>query len=366
MKPRNCQHCGRGLDETASCCPTCGWDAPSRPLKSEQHVDTHEVPLQQLLVIARRHLQKGDITSALRYAREALTLRGDYSSTHALLGQLYDKQGNHSAARYHFQCALQVSRALPSADEAKFILPTRVPTSLRQPSAVTIMVLLMGCIFVMGLAAVLTFRTNLRNVSKSAILQVPFSTRATDSIPPRWTDKVPSAINNSAPDEQPTYVNSPPTAPPMASSPVTPVKVPEQPPVVPPTTASTADALPTTPQHVLGPSAKIRGIAASPTLTLEMADQAAFMGEYDKAVTIYETVISRQGDATPVVYQNLACSYLQLGNATKAEEFLAKAIQGYKDLLTADTTNVAAQQGVDNCTAALHTVKVAQDHVTNR
>ena len=305
--------------------------------------DPREEQLRALIETARGSAQCGDIAAALRYAREALAQRSDCSTTHALLGQLYEQQGDLAAARYHFQAALNVT---PEA----VVVPAPLPVPQKQPHAAVLLLVLIGCILISGLAALFAFRPSSRGDEQSTVLFEPGRRHAIET--PRWTMNVPTPMlkheNASAPPVAPATTHTPDTTAPPTSTPP----------------SGTPDSL-IAPPTVLGPSAHAHGVEAiAGKPSLEAADQAFFRGEYDKAVTLYEAVLPQEENLNPRVYHDLAWCYQQLGNSQKASEYLGKAVQGYQAQLASEPSNIAAQQGLASCQAALHTISATHDGKT--
>lgn len=308
--------------------------------------DPHDAVIRQLLDKARQSSQAGDIAQALCYAREALQQRNDCSTIHALLGQLYEQQGDAAASRYHFQAALNVA----TCDADGELLPLE-PEPARQPQAAGVMLLvLIGCIVISGLAALFTFHPGRDSADLGSVQLLP---RAAHSDSPRWTWRVPAAMPNPpAPDGPAVGLTPGPPAGTDARPPVTPAaNVTENP--------GTADG---DGSIVLGPSARgrdSRSLSGRPSL--EKADQAFFRGEFDMAVTQYEAILPTLEQPDPRIYRDLAWCYQQLGNSGKAADYLMRATEGYRSLLAADAGNAAAQQGLASCTAALHTLMTTRD-----
>ncbi|HEY3378900.1 MAG TPA: hypothetical protein VGL77_15550 [Armatimonadota bacterium] len=316
--------------------------------------DPRDAQIRHLLDQARTSQQNGDLTTALRAAREALTLRTDCSTIHALLGHIYEQQGNLSAAHYHFQSALQVTvpaeTDLISMPSAMSVIPAK------QPQAGVMVLVLISCILFSGLAALFTFHSGRRQVEQSNVFQIPIA-RPPLATNPHWTWKtlpVPVAVS-------PTIAKTPaPATPPAPATGAIAVSNP-----LPSSSVATPPPPPEpTPPAVLGPSAH-SGVPAEPAEPkLETADQAYFRGEYARAITAYEALIAQESKPNPRLFQDLAWCYQQLGNSQKASDYLGKAIQGYKALLDTDSTNAAAQQGRASCEAALRALLTTRTRET--
>lgn len=346
MEPFTCQYCGGPYHEHDSHCPTCGRAFAAAALSHQDEATASDAHLQQLLTTARHDQQNGDLLTAIRHTREALSMQPDCSTTHALLGHLYEQQGNLAAAQHHFQAALQV----PLADATSLPYPEpEIPAiaPAGQPHAAMLLVLVC-CILLSGLAAIFSFYTgNPSSARRDVVVQVPTEERPPLPTNPRWTWKVPTPVPlEETPAESPAPVQ-PTTA--------TAVQV-----TVAQSDPAPAESTPL-PPAILGPSARTRVSADTTGLTLEAADQAYFRGEYDRAVVIYESVLARGEQASPRLYQDLAWCYQQLGNSQKASEHLHLAIQGYRQLLDADPANTTAQQGLTRCEAALNTLLTTRE-----
>jgi hypothetical protein len=107
------------------------------------------------------------------------------------------------------------------------------------------------------------------------------------------------------------------------------------------------------PPRVIGPSATgiLPVLTAAPTA--EQAEEAYSHGEYERAATIYEQVLTTQEKPNPRVHHHLALCYQGLGNMKKVEHHLGQAIDGYQKSLAEDSQNAALQQELRDCQAML-------------
>ena len=351
MTVSTCAHCGANVHDIHEQCPFCG-----STLREAIESDPRVRQMCQLLDKARDEQETGDVTAAIQTARSALLLRPDCSSTHALLGQLYEQVGDHSAAREHFQLALVVDATAPCS-ETQFPAPA-VP-AVQTPQGSWMTLVLIGCVVCSGLAALFTIWPFERG-ERSGIVNVAPQSDSTIAAKPRWDFRVPSPLRMILPrpvSPEPASSTTDDTSgtmliednPPASPSPPTPPA-----PVTP-----KPDTLPA--PTVLGPSASNRMPALSVEPTLEEAEQASFCGQFERAIAIYEAVLHAQDKPMPRVHQELAWCYQQLGHSAKAEEHLNHAIQEYRKDIAADAHNTAAQQGLQTCEAALTTLHDTHD-----
>lgn len=346
-----CKHCGKEIDEPTSCCPECGNTISDEAPEQDGPTGSIEEYLQHLIKLARQSQHEGDLVLALDYARQALALRENCSTTHALLGHLYEQQGNTTASRHHFQSALQVTRSeqAPSGVPETTFLPK---SNKRSAQSGIMMLVLIGCIFFSGLAAILAFRPCRHAIERSTVFQIPSERPPLASTPP-WTWRVPVPC--------PLHVDAAaPAATTTDESPM--VKTADK--TVADTSVPGDDAVapPPGPPSLLGPSAHaVVSVSPSKSALVE-ADQAYFKGEYDRAIMLYETILTQEEKPNPRLYQDLAWCYQQLGNSQKAAEYLGKAVDGYRALLETDPNSTTTQQALQTCTAALNALLSSRNH----
>ncbi|MHB9133267.1 MAG: tetratricopeptide repeat protein [Armatimonadota bacterium] len=305
--------------------------------------------IRQLLVQARLHQHEGDLTTALRCAREALSLRPECSTIHALLGHLYEQSGNASAAHYHFQAALAVKEE-PAIDGCAGWTEPPPPTPARPTPGLWLAVVLIGCVLFSGLAVVYSFLPEGRKVTHGAVVQIPPEKRPPLPEEPRWVwTNMPEGVVVEQPgsDQPPAEATTAEGQPPVAT---------------PESTAGTNGVRQASAETVLGPSVRPRIVAEPTHPTLEQADQAYFTGQYERAVTVYEEVLQHDNTPNPRLYQDLAWCYQQLGNSTEAAEHLHKAVLGYKALVVSEPQSTVARQGLQSCEAALRTLLSTREH----
>ena len=319
--------------EDAGQCPHCGAPVTNPACADAAEADPVTQQARTLLQRARECQRQDDVESAVRLAREALALRPACSAAHALLGSLYDQRGDDAAARYHFQLALSVTPGLE--DENCVPLPLVLEAAAARPAQHGWMLpVLIGCIVFSGLAALFTLWSGDRNVERSIALTIMHPKRSTLSAPD-WRRVIAPAASAA--------------------------------PVVDRSTASALDArstsddttlvkpfpAPETPTAALGPSASATVPATPAHPTIEQADQAIFNAEYERAAAIYERIMDEQDAPSPRLNQQLAMCYQRLGNSTKAEEQLERAIDGYQALVIADPRNAATRQELLSCMETL-------------
>jgi Tfp pilus assembly protein PilF len=337
MRELICEQCGATFAAGLADCSTCG----ARAENPRADVDQRVARVQHLLGLARQCHQDNDVTTALRHAREALSLDPDSTTIHALLGQLYEQSGNEAAARYHFQAALSV--AAKTGDSPQLIDTSGMATPPRNAGWMTWV--LVGCLLCSGLAVVFAFWDGDRHTDeRAAILQMELE-RPPLRHTPRWTWRVPAPL--------PEATTVPPASAPVETT-TTPTTAEHNEPVV-----ATQESVEETveplarPPSVLGPSALDPGALDRRAATIESADRAYFAGKYEHAVTMYEELLRNDEHASPRLHQDLAWCYQHLGNSTKAAEHLTAAVKGYRALVTRDPQNTAAEQGLQRSEAAL-------------
>lgn len=339
------------IEKTAEQCPGCGAAVAPLPEGAVLAVDPLDTRICDLLTRARLCQQAGDLPDALRFAREALSLRPNCSTIHALLGQLSEQIGDESGARQHFQAALEVSPSDALKCPQAFIPP--VPILTAPSSAAWRSWVLIGCVLISGLAILCSFWPFGAREERSTLLPIP-SGSAPELTPPRWTWI--------APPQAPQVVPAPvPTPDPLTQPP------PEVPIVVTPNTPATDEPDTIRPVSILGPSIR-DSLPTDPTkpASLDDADKAFFRGQFRRAVTIYEDLLRRDEPPTPHLFQNLAWCYQQgFGDSQRATEYLEKAVQGYKAQLATNAQDAAAQQGLQTCTAALESLRNSREQQPN-
>ena len=286
-----------------------------------------------LLFQARLYQQKGDLANAIQCAADALAIRPQCSAVHALLGALYEQKGEYAAARRHFQKALSVT---PEADDECSVPPEVVAADAviaRQPTGGWVLPVLIGCIVFSGLAALFTLWPTGGNVERgSIILRI---------IKPK-----------SSPLPRPDFSPKNDTRQPPGPPPAPPVKV-ENPVGAPNANTASTDGEP----KVLGPSVTSGMPALSGEPTFEQAEQAYFNREFERAISIYEKLLTTQDQPNPLIHKRLAECYQWLGNTRKAGYHLQQAINGYREQLENDPADAAAQQELRNCTRMLETLE---------
>lgn len=339
-----CQTCGNIDDQAFANCPHCGAKVVDNLTTAFESSQDHRLRL--LLTEARRFQEEGNITAAISIATKALTIRDDCSTTHALLGHLYEHQGNMVAARQHFQSALQVTEHCPAPEETSLANSLPHVTTQRKHSSM-MLALLIGCIIFSGLAALFAFQNVKRPTVNGTVFEIqPIQPHALPNVPP-WTWRVPVPVKITASNP--------------ATSGVTTERTPPQQTERAGILHNPSDGN----QTLLGPSGQQSIISVAIHPSLEEADQAYFKGEYDRATTIYEAVLAQDDIQNPRVYQDLAWCYQQLGNSPEATEYLVKAINGYKSLLATNPGSTTTQQSLDSCEAALRSLLTTRESSSN-
>jgi len=351
MTVLTCAHCGAIVYEVHDKCPYCNGVLGETPIS-----DPRIRLLCDLLEKAHVEQEAGDIGAAIRTANEALLLRQDCSSTHALLGQLYEQSGDHASARDHFGQALAVDPACPCSEEP-LSLPAPTPTPAAHGSWMTLV--LIGCVIFSGLAALFTIWPFERS-ERSGIVNIVTQPDRSVTAKPRWDFRVPSPLHMIMPTPTPSAPPPTPMADPSGG-----VLVSENQSTEPTAAPPVPAPAPAPTQLVLGPSASIRAPALPIEPTVEDAERASFSGKFERAIAIYEAIIRTQDKPAPGLHQQLAWCYQQLGNSAKAEEHLNQAIQGYRKQLEAAAKNTAAQQGVKTCESALTALHDPRDAKPN-
>ena len=306
-----------------------------------------------LLHQARAYQQYGDLASAIKCASDALAIRPNCSTIHALLGSLYEQKGEKQAARLHFRKALTVT---PSVEEEECLLPV-VPmqeSALVRPIASGWMLpVLIGCIVFSGLAALFTLWPGNQRAERGSIV-IRF-------MPPRQQTPPPSFTEVNLGKEMP--VKSVAAEPPVVDEnkhrqpkAVAGSNKVEDPTPLPLETAPTVVEKPA----VLGPSAT-NSVPISPKPTEAHADQAFFNGDHERAAATYERVLDRQETPNPRTHQRLAQCYQRLGNRQKARYHIEQAIEGYTILLSDDAGNAMTRQELESCRTILQALETRQD-----
>lgn len=354
MSVSTCIQCGEVIPEQAKRCPVCGTPVSDTTPLAVPHADPQEFRVQQLVAQARECQNAGDLPLALRHAREALSLRCDECSIHALLGHLYEQTGNKAAARYHFQIALTVSPELTAMEPV--LTPEPDTILAHQTRGTWLLLVLIGCVLFSGMAVLFTLIPGERNVGSGFVFHSNNPDKTHRVSEPRWTWKVPSPVHATEQAETPDSVPSDTGTQEKTVLAVGHVESTST------SDSATNETLPL-PSQVLGPSASAGVPAETTEPTIEQADQAYFHGKYERAVSIYEELLHHQEKADPRIMQNLAWCYQQLGNSLKAAEYLEKAVQGYQAQLSDDPQNAAAQQGRKSCEAALRSLQSTHETV---
>ena len=300
--------------------------------------NSHSLNLKnEFLTLARQLQAQGDLAKATHFAREALALDEHDCASHALLGELYSLQGDEAAAHYHFQAALNIcepcaeDNAVMASEIAALIPP---PATQSQPGM--IMLVLILCILVSGLATLFAFRSTPQSLGEGRVLQLP-SAYPPIVAPPPWTWRVPTPV-----ESQPEVVNTP--------------RLPREPSSRTGRTTSYQFAPEQEPVHsaaVLGPSAHARISVPVGRPSITSASEAYERGEYERALSIYETLLAREATPSPRLYQDIAGCHQQLGNMLQAKVNLHHALDGFQQILLDDPANLDARQGVAACELAL-------------
>lgn len=343
MRVAVCEQCGATIDETASSCPVCGALFSTEPVAAPTTPDPRTERVRTLLAQARLAHEQGDLAAALRYGHEALAEQPDCSTTHALLGHVCEESGDNAAARAHFQAALRVGESAPEAQLFAPALVEMLPVRPVQTKWIT--PVLIGCVLFSALGVLFTFLPAARRGQQAIVVKLNAAGKAkpdTRPLVPRWAEHVPTPVRPANTTVQPSD-----TTPAVSDVEHSTVKN-SQPPVA----AVQEDA----PMTVLGSSART-AIPVDPTTpTLEQAEQAYFKGEFERAITIYESLLTTESEPEPRLSQNLGWCYHRLGNAKKATEHLQRAANGYRALLTTNPDNVTAYQALQSCEATLRTL----------
>ncbi len=335
MEIFTCRQCGAVCDEQTESCAACGALLP-REAEALAPPDPKTLRVRELLDQSRRQQHVGDLTTAIRCAREALLLRPDCSTIHATLGALYEQVGDEVAARYHFQTALSVT---PVHDCP---VPPVVPefAAVRASSGSWRTLVLIGCILFSGVAVLFTLWPIERDIERGTIIHSP-SPAATN-----WIDHVPepAPVKQTEPDETTANDTGTGKTPVPASADPKPNPASATPATVTPASMTTV---------VLGPSASSSVPAVANAPTLEQAEQAEFTGNYERAVATYEALLRQQDKPNPNLHHKLALNYQRLGNTPKAAEHLNSAVQDFRKQVADNPQDTVAQQELRNCEAAL-------------
>jgi hypothetical protein len=329
----------------AGACQACG--APCEAVPAAGTVAATQLA-RQLVARARESQLTGDLPAALACAHQALELRPQCSSIHALLGHLYERSGDSVAARTHFEQALQVTATVECP-----VLPDTAD-ALRGGGSGWRVWVLVGCILVSGLAALYSCWPHANAGGQAAIFYRTAARPALPSTPDwKWEDAqrpsaLPAPILTPAQPPVPLSTAVPPLpAPPVVS--VVSVVAPAPPPA--PTPA------PAVPPAVLGPSARST-LAPSPLAPLlDKADQAYFSGQYEQAISLYEAILTQEEHPHPRLHQDLAWCYQHVENSARAAEHLDLAVAGYQSLLDEEPQNATAHQNLHSCQVALRALK---------
>lgn len=307
-----CRHCGTALVSANQRCTQCGGLART----TQASVTDADFTVSRLLRDARQLQECGELARAITVARQALALRPDCSSIHALLGHLCEQCGDHSAARYHFQAALLVAPAMEKQPDAP-PHPAPVP---RQALGGWMALLLVGCVVFSGLATLfITFWPTDDAVTRASVRL---------STPP------------SAPH---TALDTATTTPRPSSHAPAPLAHEDQTKSVRPITAS---AHPTATPRVPIPSG--RPVAVS-VITRATADDAYKAGYYDKAAYLYQELLSRETGPAAELHEALANCHEQM-QASEATLFhLRAAISDYQTMANADPDNAEVRAALTRC-----------------
>lgn len=327
-----CDRCGAPIPGTVSRCAACGY---ARDHHIAVTTTVADAQISRLLIESRQYQQQGDLPHAIVVARQALALRPDCSSIHALLGHLYDQTGDTAAARYHFQAALLVS---PGNIDA---VPTMPPTpqdapSPRQAIGGWVALVLTGCVIFSGLAAMfIAFWPSPDSLKRvTATTAAAQITKSTHSVQPPVS--APSSASTGIP-----FAASPSSMHASMSTPPAPQLETKPSPLTP------AAAEPMCELVTFDPA----------TVDQDAADEAYAKGQYATAARMYDLLLARGDSESPYFHKRLALCFHAMSNHDAAVQHMRIAADGYHAQLDADPANTAVREEFTYCTASLRSMK---------
>lgn len=352
MHEQICTECRTTYHEDADRCPTCGAPAPE-PVSGTENDPTAQL-VRTLLYQARQCQLRGDLIIALKYANDALALRPTCSTIHTLLGAIYEQKGDQAAAHHHFQKALTVTPPSHGDDEDCLLpmLPPETPM-VRTVSGVWVMPALIACLLFSGLAALFTLWPLDRQVETGNLIKLNnggFRSARVHPRAPKPASTPESVLPTPAPvTPEPAPVSSagvgntaPRNATPIALVEPTPAPAPFDAPALGPSATATMPVVPDSP-------------------TMEQADEAFFNGNNERAIAMYEKLLTAQDAPSPRIHQHLAKCYHNLGNTDKARSHLKDAIAGYQALVQSNPKNDAAQDELKSCQSSLDNLNAREN-----
>src|SRR5947207_14358000 len=134
-----CSKCGTRNDDDANFCPKCGRHVE----RVRNTIDEEEFALLQrpedrvsdLLAVAFKRRERGDLDGAIRACASALQIMPDSTSAHSLMGMLFETQGEHERAISEFETVLSLNPG-SIADREK-LEQLRDTTSIITPRKIT-------------------------------------------------------------------------------------------------------------------------------------------------------------------------------------------------------------------------------------